>query len=150
MEAKWDEPAVQGIGLLGEAGFGTAVGAGEALRQDLLRLLGEPGVGAFGGEELGDGVDGLIGADGLAAVLAVEHGNGQAPLALAGDAPIVALSDHGLHPVNAPAGHPKTTRQYSTSRESGDAPTASRSPCKHALASTRTTRSLLSTINCNT
>ena len=100
------EPAVQGIGLLGEAGFGTAVGAGEALRQDLLRLLGEPGVGAFGGEELGDGVDGLIGADGLAAVLAVEHGNGQAPLALAGDAPVVALSDHGLHPVNAPAGHP--------------------------------------------
>src|SRR5699024_7346163 len=34
------------------------------------------------------------------------HGDGQAPPALAGDAPVGPLPDHGLHPVDAPGGHP--------------------------------------------
>ena len=100
------EPAVQGVGLLLEAGAAAAVGAGEAIGQDLRSLLGEPGVGALFLEQGGDGGDSLVGADGLAAVLAVDHGDGQAPLALTGNAPVGALADHGLHAVNAPAGHP--------------------------------------------
>jgi hypothetical protein len=100
------EPAVQGVLLLLEAALAAAVGAGEAGGQDLLGGLGEPGVGALLLKQGGDGGDGLVGDDGLAAVLAVHHGDGQAPLALAGDAPVGALPDHGLHAVDAPAGHP--------------------------------------------
>ena len=49
---------------------------------------------------------GFIRADGLAAVLAVEHRDRQAPAALTGDAPVGAFADHGLHAVNAPRGQP--------------------------------------------
>ena len=100
------EPAVQGVGLLLEAGVLAAVGAGEALRQHILRLHLEPGVGALLFKDIGDGVDGLVGADGLAAVLAVEHRDGQAPAALAADAPVGALQDHGAQAVLAPGGDP--------------------------------------------
>ena len=82
------EPAVQRVGLLLETLGLAAVGAGEAGGQDLGGLLGEPGVGAFGCKQLGDGVDALIGDDGLAAVLAVNNGDRQTPLALTGDTPV--------------------------------------------------------------
>ena len=84
-----------------------AVGAGEALGQDLGGVLGKPGVGAFGAEQVAD-ERAMVSSvhDGLAAVVAVEHGDGQAPAALAGDAPVGALADHGLHAVHAPGGHP--------------------------------------------
>src|SRR5699024_1264556 len=100
------EPAVQGVLLLGEAALGRAVGAGEVLGEDVRRVHLIPGVGALLGEELAHRLDGLVGADGLAAIGAVEHGDGQAPAALAADAPVGPLPDHGLHPVDAPAGHP--------------------------------------------
>ena len=79
------EPAVQGVLLLVKAGFSAAVGAGEAGGQDLRRVLFEPGVGTLRREQGRDGGDGLVGDHGLAAVLAVHHGDGQAPAALAGD-----------------------------------------------------------------
>ena len=82
------------------------MGAGEPGGKNLLRLLGKPGVGALGGEELGNGLNGPVRHHRLAAVLAVDHGDGQTPAALAGNAPVGALPDHGLHPVDAPLGHP--------------------------------------------
>ena len=100
------EPAVERVLLLGKAGVLAAVRAGEALGQDVGCLHVEPGVGALFAEEVGNGLDGLIGTDGLAAVLAVEHGDGQTPAALARDAPVGALADHALHALNAPRRDP--------------------------------------------
>ncbi len=100
------EPAVERVLLLGEAGVLAAVRAGEALGKNVGGVHLEPGVGAFLGKEPAYGLDGLVGADGLAAVSAVEHGNGQTPATLTADAPVGALPDHALHPVDAPAGHP--------------------------------------------
>ena len=100
------EPAVKRVLLFGKAGVLAAVRAGEALGQDVGGIHIEPGVGALFGKEVRDGLDGLVGADGLAAVLAVEHGDGQAPAALTGDAPVGALADHALHAVDAPARDP--------------------------------------------
>ncbi len=80
--------------------------AAEALRQDLLRRLLEPGVAALGLEERGHGLDALLGADGLAAVVTVEDGDRQTPAALTGDAPVAALTDHGGHALLAPGGEP--------------------------------------------
>ena len=99
------EPAVERVGLLVKV-LAAAVRAGEAFRDKLVRILLEPDVRAEFAEELRDLGDGLVGADGLAAVLAVEHRDRQAPAALTGDAPVGALADHGLHAVNAPRGQP--------------------------------------------
>ena len=99
------EPAVQGVLLLGEV-LAAAVGAGEALRGQLHGILLEPDVGAVFIKELGELGDGLGGGHRLAAVLAVEHGDGQTPAALTGDAPIRPFPDHAGHPVLAPGGIP--------------------------------------------
>ena len=82
------------------------MGTGEAGRQNVSGLHLVPGVRALLTKELGHGGDGVVVADGLAAVLTVEHGDGQTPAALAADAPVGPLPDHGLHPVNAPARDP--------------------------------------------
>ena len=115
MEAKWVEPESNQpsrVSLsLFKAGGLAAVGAGEALRQNLLRRHLKPGVGALLLEQAGDGVDGLVGADGLAAVLAVEHGDGQAPAALAADAPVGALPDHGAASGPCPRRAPSARRR---------------------------------------
>ena len=99
------EPAVKGIGLLREV-LAAAVRAGEALGQDVGRRAVEPGVAAFLFKELGHCLDALLGADGLVAVVAVEHRDRQAPAALTGDAPVGALADHGGHALLAPHGQP--------------------------------------------
>src|SRR5699024_1008030 len=88
------KPAVQGVLLPGKAGGAAAVGAGVAVGEDLFGGALIPGVGALGGEEVGDGLDGLLVADGLAAVLAVEHRDGKTPPPLAGDAPVASFADH--------------------------------------------------------
>ena len=99
------EPAVQRVGLLCE-GLAAAVRAGEACGEDRGSVAVEPCVAAFLLKQGGDGFDALFGADGLAAVLAVEHGDGEAPAALTGDAPVAALTDHGAHTLLAPGGQP--------------------------------------------
>ena len=76
------------------------------MRQDLIGGHVKPGVGALFGKHIGDGLDGVVVADRLAAVLAVHHGDGQAPTALTGDAPVIALADHALDAVLTPGGDP--------------------------------------------
>ena len=95
------EPAVQGVLLLGEV-LAAAVGAGKALGGQLHSILLEPDIGAILVKELRKLLDGFRGRHGLAAALAVEHGDGQAPAALTGDAPVGALADHAGHAVLAP------------------------------------------------
>ena len=99
------EPAVQGVLFLGEL-LAAAVGAGKAIGHQLHGLLLEPDVGAVFIKELGELLDGFRGGHRLAAALAVEHGNGQTPAALAGDAPVGPLADHADHPLAAPGGIP--------------------------------------------
>ena len=99
------EPAVERVGLLVEV-LAAAVRADEVFGDEFVGLALEPDVRAEFAEELRDVGDGLVGADRLAAVLAVEHRDRQAPAALTRDAPVGALADHGLHAVDAPAGDP--------------------------------------------
>ena len=100
------EPTVEGVGLLGEGLALAAVRAGEALGQQVGSFELKPGVGAALTEDVAHGLDGLVGADGLAAFGAVEDRDGQTPAALTGNAPVGALADHGDHAVMAPLGHP--------------------------------------------
>ena len=83
-----------------------AVGADKALRHHVVRFHLKPGVGALFGENIGNGVYGLVRADGLLAVGAVKYRYRQAPLTLTGDAPVRALSYHGHYTVIAPLGIP--------------------------------------------
>ena len=99
------EPAVEGVGLFGEVGT-AAVRALEALRQKLLGLTLKPCVRAVLLEDSGNGLDALVGADGLAAVRAVENGDGQTPAALTGDAPVGTLTDHRCHAILTPCRQP--------------------------------------------
>src|SRR5699024_895017 len=57
-------------------------------------------------EQVADGLDGSVGDMVLAALLAVEHRDGNAPDALTADAPVAAVADHALHTVMAPDGLP--------------------------------------------
>ena len=99
------KPAVQRVGLFGEV-LAAAVGADKSLGQQLFCLPIEPCVGAVLTENLGNLADGLIVAHGLAAIGAIEHGNGQTPTALTGDAPVGALTNHAHHAVMTPFGNP--------------------------------------------
>ena len=99
------KPAVQSVGLLVE-GFAAAMGAAQPFGNQLHGVLLKPDVGAVFVEQLREVGDGLVGADGLAAVPAVEHGDGQTPAALTGNAPVGTLPDHADHPLAAPGGQP--------------------------------------------
>ena len=99
------EPAVQSIYFLGEV-CSSAVGALEAFGNDLLCLMQIPCVGALGAEQLGNRLYCLVCADRLAALLTIEHGNGQTPTALTGNTPVGALTNHGYDSVFAPGGRP--------------------------------------------
>ena len=46
--------------------------------------------------------DGIVVEDGLAAVIAIEHGDWHAPDALTGDAPVAAIADHIVESFLAP------------------------------------------------
>ena len=99
------EPAVEGVGLLRE-GLAAAVRAGKALRQKLRGFLYKPRVRSLGTEDLAYFFDSFGGADGLAAVLAVEYGDRQTPVALTRDAPVGALADHAGNALAAPLRQP--------------------------------------------
>ncbi len=99
------KPAVKSVGFFREVDT-AAVGALEALWQQLRSVHIKPCVAALLFEDTGNGLDSLVSADGLMAILAVEHGDGQTPAALTGDAPVAALADHGAHAILAPGRQP--------------------------------------------
>ena len=99
------EPAVQGVGLLGEM-LAAAMRTNKGIGQKLCSLLFVPNVRAMLAKRLGYDVNGLIGANGLLALLAVEHGNGQTPMALTGDTPVGSISHHLLDAFSSPIGKP--------------------------------------------
>ena len=99
------EPTVERVGLLGEVNA-AAVGTLEALRQKLLCLKLKPCVRAALLEDGSYRFDAFLGAHGLAAVRAVEYGDGQTPATLTGDTPVGALSDHGGHALLTPCRQP--------------------------------------------
>ena len=98
------EPDVEDVHLLAE--FGVAAGAGGAGGQDVFGRVDVPGVGGLAHEEGDDElVDGGI-VERLAAFAAEEDGDGHAPDALAGDAPVGAGGDHVGDAFFAPGGIP--------------------------------------------
>ncbi len=98
------EPDVEDVHLLAE--LFVAAGAGCAFGQEGGCVVDVPGVGAFFFEEIDDAVvDGLI-VERLVALLAEEDSDGDAPDALAGDAPVGAGGDHVGDALLAPGGIP--------------------------------------------
>ena len=83
-------PHVEDV-LLGDELGAAALLAVRAVRQVLAGLLGEPGVGALFVEQLDNGVERCLVCHGLAALGALEHGDGHAPAALTRDAPVLSL-----------------------------------------------------------
>ena len=96
-------PYVKDI-FLGHNVSAAALRAARALGQVFLGLLREPCVGAFGVEQVDNRVEGLFGRNGLAAARALEHRNRHAPAALARDAPVGTIGNHGTNAVHAPLG----------------------------------------------
>ena len=99
------KPAVQRVSFLGEV-RAAAMGAYEALREKIGSIQIKPGIAALLFKDRGDRLNGLIGADRLFAVRAVENGNGETPAALAGNAPVGPFADHGTHALFAPFRQP--------------------------------------------
>ena len=99
------KPTVQSIGLLHEVNA-AAMGAGKALGQKLCGTLFVPHVGAVLTKQSGNTGNGFVVENGLSAILAIEHGNGQTPMTLTGDTPIGTLAHHLLNAVSSPLGQP--------------------------------------------
>ena len=99
------EPDVEDVEFFFEI-LPAAGGAGGARRDERGRVPEEPGVGALGGEDLGDvAADRGVG-ERPAAGLALEGRDGHAPGALARDAPVGPAGDHAVDPLPAPLGDP--------------------------------------------
>ncbi|MPM49894.1 hypothetical protein SDC9_96628 [bioreactor metagenome] len=94
------EPDIHDVGLLRK--LGATAGAGITLRQDFVRRLRVPGVAALFFKESRNRIHRDIVNDGLAALLAVEHRDGDTPEALPGNAPIAAVPHHGGDALLAP------------------------------------------------
>ena len=99
------KPAIEGVGFLVE-GSAAAVRTGKAFGNQFHGFGLKPDIGAVLIKQLGDLFDGIRIGNGLAAILAVEYGNGQTPTALTADTPVCALTDHADHALAAPAGEP--------------------------------------------
>ena len=91
-------PHVEDV-LIGLEVMAAALGADAGLAQVALGSVSEPGVGALLVEELDDGVERSVVHDLLAAVGAGVAGDRHAPVALAADAPVGTLLDHGTDAV---------------------------------------------------
>ena len=84
----------------------TALGAGEAGRQEIHGLFGIPDVGAFLGEAFENRLDyGLVGNDVIAGI-AIEGGDRNAPGTLARDHPVGPVCDHVRDSLFAPGWEP--------------------------------------------
>ena len=91
----------KGFSVGGDGG----VGVGFFCAEDLRGGVGVPGVGAVLFEVGGDLADGFFGEEDVAFVVE-EGGDGDAPGALAGDAPVGAGVEHAFDAVFAPGGDP--------------------------------------------
>ena len=101
------EPDVQDVGLALPVAA-AAFGAGQAGGHDLLHGRLEPVVaaGLVLGVLVADVIDPLGVEPGLVAVLADQRGDGHAPVALARDAPVGPVLDHGVDALLAPGRDP--------------------------------------------
>ena len=66
----------------------------EALGQKVFGIVCKPSVRALFAEDFGNLHHNIVINNFLAAMLAIKHGNGNAPFSLAGNAPIGALPNH--------------------------------------------------------
>src|SRR5882724_511519 len=98
------KPDVQDVVFL--TPFRRAAGALRSGRQQFFRCVLIPGVGPFFFEPLHDIAKRAKVFEALAATLAVENDDRDAPEALARDVPVWALLDHFVHAVFAPRGEP--------------------------------------------
>ena len=99
------KPTVKRVGFLGEL-LAAAMRAGKACRQNVSRFCIKPSIRALFTKEARYGINAFLIANGLFAVLAVEYGNGQAPMTLTGNAPIGTLTHHRLDALAAPLRQP--------------------------------------------
>ena len=100
------EPDVEDVHLLAEVVLCAAAGAGGAGGEQIGGGAGVPRVGALLGKQVRNRpVDGGL-VERRVAALAEEDGDGDAPDALAGDAPVGAGADHVRDAVLAPGGVP--------------------------------------------
>ena len=98
------EPDIEDVGDLLEI-FRVAIGTEEA-----LGWAGEPGVRALGLDGIDDAVHHARIAQGLAGLFVDEHGDRHAPGALAGDAPVGPVLDHGFDALARLGRHPARLR----------------------------------------
>ena len=95
------EPHVEGVAAFGEGGFIQAFFF--VARQQVGGLHVEPGVAALLGDHVGHGPH-AVGVEQRGAVGFEKRGDGQAPAALAADAPVGSGFEHAAHAVLAPSG----------------------------------------------
>ena len=100
------KPTVKRVGLLAKAMRLAAMRTYESLGKDLVCFHHKPSVRSLFAEELRDDIDGLVVADGLLAIVAIEYGNRQTPMTLTGNTPVGSLSDHLDHSLLSPCGKP--------------------------------------------
>ena len=98
------EPNVHDIVFLSE--LTAAALALHACRDEFGCILSPPCVASLLAEQFSDSTDGIIVADRLAAVLAVNNRYRNAPCSLTGDTPVASVTDHALDTVLAPLGYP--------------------------------------------
>src|SRR5262245_45413802 len=99
------EPHVEDVGLAPE-GAAATLRAAEAGRDELFDRALEPGVGTLAREDCGDVLAERL-ADVLLPAPFAENGDDRdAPVALAGEAPVRPRGDHVVDPVAAPPGDP--------------------------------------------
>ncbi len=100
------KPYIHNIGFFIKALCFAAVGAFEALRQEIFGIMRKPCVRTFFAEDFGNLHHNIIINNFFSACLAVNHRNRNAPFSLAGNAPVGTLSYHGLQSVLTPFGEP--------------------------------------------
>ena len=99
------EPDVHDVAFFAEVSA-AAFGAFSPCGQDLCGSMRPPGVGAFFGKQVGNGVDGVVIDQMLVTVFAVEDRDRYAPDTLTGNTPVVAVGDHIMDTCFAPGGNP--------------------------------------------
>ena len=99
------EPNVHDIGFLVEMVV-TAFRAHSTSGQQLFSAMSPPCIGAFLFKPVSNSIDGSFVNQMLAAFVAIEDGNRNAPNTLTADAPVMAVTNHVVDALLAPGGNP--------------------------------------------